>query len=50
LAADRLLFTLKGHLSAITDLQYSHEGDRILTASQNQAALKAEEILQMMMQ
>lgn len=31
---DRLLFTLKGHLSAITDLRYSSKGDRILSASQ----------------
>jgi len=29
-----LLAILKGHMSSITDLHYSHEGDRILTASQ----------------
>jgi len=29
-----LLTTLMGHMSSITDLHYSHAGDRILTASQ----------------
>ena len=32
--SQQLLLTLKGHLSAITDLQYSQKGDRILSASQ----------------
>jgi len=40
MAADKLLFTLKGHLSAITDLQYSNQGDRILTASQKDGVVR----------
>lgn len=32
--------TLKGHLSAITDLQYSNAGDRILTASQKDGVVR----------
>lgn len=39
-SADRLLFSLKGHLSAITDLQYSKRGDRILTASQKDGVVR----------
>ena len=33
-ASSRLLTTLYGHMSSITDLHYSHRGDRLLTASQ----------------
>lgn len=36
----KLLLTLKGHLSAITDLQYSNAGDRILTASQKDGVVR----------
>ncbi|KAL7563259.1 hypothetical protein ACA910_016626 [Epithemia clementina (nom. ined.)] len=36
----RLLQTLKGHLSAITDLQYSFNGDRILSASQKDGVVR----------
>lgn len=32
--------TLKGHLSAITDLQYSHQGDRLLSASQKDGVVR----------
>lgn len=39
-ATDRLLLTLKGHLSAITDLHYSKHGDRILTASQRDGVVR----------
>lgn len=35
-----LLATLSGHLNAITDLHYSHRGDRILTASQNDGVVR----------
>lgn len=38
--SDRLLFTLKGHLSAITELKYSNKGDRLLTASQNDGVVR----------
>jgi hypothetical protein len=34
------LLTLKGHLSAITDLQYSYRGDRILSASQKDGVVR----------
>lgn len=40
LQSDRLLLTLKGHLGAITDLQYSHAGDRILTGSQKDGVVR----------
>lgn len=39
-SAARLLLTLKSHESAITDLQYSHSGDRLLTASQKDGVVK----------
>lgn len=39
-SADRLLLTLKGHLSAITDLKYSKQGDRLLTASQKDGVVR----------
>jgi len=35
-----LLATLSGHLNAITDLQYSNRGDRILTASQKDGVVR----------
>jgi WD40 repeat protein len=31
--ASRLLLRLEGHVSAITDIHFSHVGDRVLTAS-----------------
>lgn len=34
------LLTLKGHLSAITDLDYSHKGDRLLSASQKDGVVR----------
>jgi hypothetical protein len=34
------LLTLKGHLSAITDLGYSYQGDRILSASQKDGVVR----------
>lgn len=34
------LLSLKGHFSAITDLQYSHAGDRIITASQRDGVVR----------
>jgi WD40 repeat protein len=37
---DRLLLTLQGHLSAITDLHYSNRGDRIITASQKDGVVR----------
>jgi hypothetical protein len=39
-SSNRLLLQLKGHLSAITDLQYSHAGDRIMTASQRDGVVR----------
>ena len=38
--SDRLLFTFKGHLSSITDLKYSNQGDRLLTASQKDGVVR----------
>jgi len=37
---DTLLTTLHGHLNPITDIQYSHEGDRLLTASQKDGLVR----------
>jgi WD domain, G-beta repeat len=39
-ASDGLLMSLKGHLSAITDLHYSKRGDRILAASQHDGVVR----------
>ena len=39
-AESKPLLTLKGHLSAITDLQYSNIGDRILSASQKDGVVR----------
>lgn len=39
-ASNALLSELKGHLSAITDLQYSFSGDRLLTASQKDGVVR----------
>lgn len=39
-SSNRLLLQLKGHLNAITDLQYSHAGDRIMTASQKDGVVR----------
>ena len=38
--SSRLLLTLKGHLSPITDLEYSSSGDRILSASQKDGVVR----------
>jgi WD40 repeat protein len=38
--ASRLLATLPGHLNAITDIKYSHKGDRLLTASQKDGVVR----------
>jgi len=35
-----LLSTLPGHLNSITDIAYSHQGDRILTASQKDGVVR----------
>lgn len=37
---NRLLLQMKGHLNAITDLDYSHAGDRILTGSQKDGVVR----------
>lgn len=39
-STNTLLATLTGHLNAITDIAYSHGGDRILTASQKDGVLR----------
>lgn len=39
-ASSQPLLTLKGHLSAVTDLQYSHAGDRLLSASQKDGVVR----------
>ena len=40
LVSGRLLVTLKGHLTAITDLKYSFAGDRLLSASQRDGVVR----------
>ena len=40
LLSGKLLLTLKGHLSAITDLKYSYGGDRLLSASQRDGVVR----------
>jgi hypothetical protein len=37
---NKMILQLKGHLNAITDLQYSHAGDRILTGSQKDGVFR----------
>ena len=37
---NRLLLNLKGHISAITDLQYSSKGNRLLSASQKDGVIR----------
>eukprot|EP00977_Amphora_coffeiformis_P005716 scaffold1211_cov169-Amphora_coffeaeformis.AAC.15 len=37
---DKVLVTLKGHLTAITDLKYSCAGDRLLSASQRDGVVR----------
>ena len=39
-STDRLLFSLQGHLNAITDLHYSNRGDRIITGSQKDGVIR----------
>mmetsp|Transcript_12611 Transcript_12611/g.34970 ORF Transcript_12611/g.34970 Transcript_12611/m.34970 type:complete len:2290 (+) Transcript_12611:70-6939(+) len=39
-SSSKLLKTLTGHLSPITDLEYSYAGDRILTASQKDGVVR----------
>lgn len=40
LTPGRLLVSLKGHLNSITDLQYSHAGDRLLTGSEKDGVVR----------
>jgi len=39
-SASRLLACLSGHKNCITDIEYSHDGDRLLTASQNDGVVR----------
>lgn len=39
-AESKVLATLKGHLTAITDLKYSYAGDRLLSASQRDGVVR----------